>query len=303
MMGSNPASYRALLLLPWMLVLLSLASMFTGLGGQGQLSHPSARIRTRYGGHPFRSTPTRSAHDQLPLKTVPSSPSESDVHVLRSARKTLGELSKHRLNSLSMDMGPVPAAIIAAQTVALVGAAFTGYLSKKRRDEIHSLNEQLRTINAELRTRENALIEKEAVISYIDKREGAKADRERSNEEEFSPEERQVYALIEEGKANLDEGESTAGIEKLSMALLNADKLDTKRFSVNSRRALADGYRKLGNYEEALDAYLTAFKLAAGYPEAVHSRVALCGEIADLYTDMGELRKAAEYYDRWIAGM
>jgi len=202
-----------------------------------------------------------------------------------------------------MDMGPVPAAIIAAQTVALVGAAFTGYLSKKRRDEIHSLNEQLRTINAELRTRENALIEKEAVISYIDKREGAKADRERSNEEEFSPEERQVYALIEEGKANLDEGESTAGIEKLSMALLNADKLDTKRFSVNSRRALADGYRKLGNYEEALDAYLTAFKLAAGYPEAVHSRVALCGEIADLYTDMGELRKAAEYYDRWIAGM
>lgn len=65
----------------------------------------------------------------------------------------------------------------------------------------------------------------------------------RKGKNRFSPEERQVYALIEDGKADLDQGRDSVGIEKLSMALLNADKLDDKRFSVNSRRALANGYK------------------------------------------------------------
>mmetsp|Transcript_7914 Transcript_7914/g.12684 ORF Transcript_7914/g.12684 Transcript_7914/m.12684 type:complete len:98 (+) Transcript_7914:740-1033(+) len=69
-----------------------------------------------------------------------------------------------------------------------------------------------------------------------------------------------------------------------------------KRFSVNARRALAGGYQKIGEYDEALKSLLTAFHLAAGYPEAVHSRVALTGEIADLYTDMGELKKVLWCY-------
>mmetsp|Transcript_7921 Transcript_7921/g.12697 ORF Transcript_7921/g.12697 Transcript_7921/m.12697 type:complete len:202 (+) Transcript_7921:396-1001(+) len=198
-----------------------------------------------------------------------------------------------------MAMGKVPAAIIALQSVGLVGATVTGYLAARRRDEIKALNDQLRNINAELRSRENALLEKDAVISYVEKR----ADANGAGDDDMDPEEQKVYALIDEGNSDIGKGNESEGIEKLSLALLTADKLQNKRFSVNARRALAGGYQKIGEYDEALKSLLTAFHLAAGYPEAVHSRVALTGEIADLYTDMGELKKAAEYYDMWLAGM
>jgi len=142
-------------------------------------------------------------------------------------------------------------------------------------------------------------LEKDAVISYVEKR----ADANGAGDDDMDPEEQKVYALIDEGNSDIGKGNESEGIEKLSLALLTADKLQNKRFSVNARRALAGGYQKIGEYDEALKSLLTAFHLAAGYPEAVHSRVALTGEIADLYTDMGELKKAAEYYDMWLAGM
>eukprot|EP00465_Bigelowiella_longifila_P011894 CAMPEP_0185253712 /NCGR_PEP_ID=MMETSP1359-20130426/2346_1 /TAXON_ID=552665 /ORGANISM="Bigelowiella longifila, Strain CCMP242" /LENGTH=216 /DNA_ID=CAMNT_0027836129 /DNA_START=180 /DNA_END=831 /DNA_ORIENTATION=- len=198
-----------------------------------------------------------------------------------------------------MAMGKVPAAIIALQSVGLIGATVTGYLAARRRDEIKALNDQLRSINAELRSRENALLEKDAVISYVERR----ADANGAGDDDMDPEEKKVYALIDEGNSDIGKGKESEGIEKLSLALLTADKLQNKRFSVNARRALAAGYQKIGEHDEALKSLLTAFHLAAGYPEAVHSRVALTGEIADLYTDMGELKKAAEYYDMWLAGM
>mmetsp|Transcript_7917 Transcript_7917/g.12689 ORF Transcript_7917/g.12689 Transcript_7917/m.12689 type:complete len:200 (+) Transcript_7917:396-995(+) len=191
-----------------------------------------------------------------------------------------------------MAMGKVPAAIIALQSVGLVGATVTGYLAARRRDEIKALNDQLRNINAELRSRENALLEKDAVISYVEKR----ADANGAGDDDMDPEEQKVYALIDEGNSDIGKGNESEGIEKLSLALLTADKLQNKRFSVNARRALAGGYQKIGEYDEALKSLLTAFHLAAGYPEAVHSRVALTGEIADLYTDMGELKKVLWCY-------
>eukprot|EP00471_Norrisiella_sphaerica_P003719 CAMPEP_0184489700 /NCGR_PEP_ID=MMETSP0113_2-20130426/16163_1 /TAXON_ID=91329 /ORGANISM="Norrisiella sphaerica, Strain BC52" /LENGTH=240 /DNA_ID=CAMNT_0026873275 /DNA_START=77 /DNA_END=799 /DNA_ORIENTATION=+ len=203
-----------------------------------------------------------------------------------------------QLNSLAI--GKVPAAIIVLQSVGLIGAAVTGYLSAKRRNEIESLNEQLRAINAELRSRETALIEKDAMLSYVEKHQDSRED---SEEDQLTPEEKNVFALIEDGNKDIEEGRDAMGIEKLSMALLSADKLQNRRFSVNTRRALANGYKKLGEYDEAMTALQTALKMAEGYPEAVHSRVALTGEVADLYTEMGDLKKAAEYYDMWLAGM
>jgi len=209
-----------------------------------------------------------------------------------------------------MAMGKVPAAIIALQSVGLVGATVTGYLAARRRDEIKALNDQLRNINAELRSRENALLEKDAVISYVEKR----ADANGAGDDELiknissihilhlahhetqmlcahkgghvivvvitkqhvflmaiitiiiiiiinlvvitilssiiitipysmDPEEQKVYALIDEGNSDIGKGNESEGIEKLSLALLTADKLQNKRFSVNARRALAGGYQ------------------------------------------------------------
>mmetsp|Transcript_7915 Transcript_7915/g.12685 ORF Transcript_7915/g.12685 Transcript_7915/m.12685 type:complete len:126 (+) Transcript_7915:396-773(+) len=120
-----------------------------------------------------------------------------------------------------MAMGKVPAAIIALQSVGLVGATVTGYLAARRRDEIKALNDQLRNINAELRSRENALLEKDAVISYVEKR----ADANGAGDDDMDPEEQKVYALIDEGNSDIGKGNESEGIEKLSLALLTADKL------------------------------------------------------------------------------
>jgi len=92
-------------------------------------------------------------------------------------------------------------------------------------------------------------------------------------------------------------------ITKLKLAIETSDNLENLRYAINARRALSSAYMKKSNLNEALSELLAALKISEKSEELIHSKVALCGDIADVYTDMGELRKAAEYYDAWIANM
>jgi len=170
-----------------------------------------------------------------------------------------------------------------------------------RRDEIHELNEKLRSINSELRSRETALIEKEAVLHYIEKQQYEKAREE--NEEKISSEEQSLLALIEDGKTDVKSDNLERGIEKFSMAVDKADGLGNSRYAVTGRRELSAAYKKSGELQKALDLLIEAIDKTDSSEEAMHSKVALYGEIADLYTDMGDLKQASEYYDKWIIGM
>jgi len=211
------------------------------------------------------------------------------------------------LRAVSMNMGKVPAAIIAIQSLGLLGATVTGFLARQRRDEIHALNDQLRKINAELRSRSDKLIEKEAVLKYIEKKDQEKSRDEADIDDSLSNEERSVDALILEAKEDISNDDVEGGIQKLKIALTKADGFDSAKFAVRGRRELSSALQRIGEQESAMDQLQRAYQLASdnveAYPEAIHNKVALCGEIADLYADMGDFRSAAEYYDSWIAGM
>ncbi|GAB5370490.1 hypothetical protein AAMO2058_001497700 [Amorphochlora amoebiformis] len=261
-------------------------ALFAGLGLALLLLYKSS-ISAQLGRSPLAPKTTRMGRAAIPHRQ----------------RRNPNSQSKNVFNSKlnAMAMGKLPAAIIAIQSVGLVGATVTGYLARRRRDEIHTLNEQLRTINQELRNREKNLIEKEAVLHYMQKREIEMAKTEAADE--LSPDERSLFSLIENGKNTIEQGSVEDGIATLKLAIETADKQNNLRYSINSRRELSSAYQKIDEPQDALNALLEAYEISESTDEAIHSRVALCGEIADVYTDLGDLKTAAEFYDRWIMGM
>lgn len=199
----------------------------------------------------------------------------------------------------AMSMGRIPAAVIAIQAIALLGATYTGSLAKKRRMEMKQLNDQLRQINQELRSRDAALIEKEAVLNYIQSQE----DKSRLEDDNTSEEERTLDALIADGTQDIAGGNYIRGQEKLTIAKASSESIGDPMLRVRSRRALAAGFKASGDMHDALGELISAYEVCGSNVQLNRKKCAVAGEIADMYADMGDFKKAAQYYDVLLGGM
>lgn len=237
------------------------------------------------------------------------------------------------------------------EAIALTGALVGGVSARRRKDELEKLNEQLRTINNQLRQQARAGTLYAPGLTYIPKTSGtstpsatgvslptgAMATPAVSNnkaktvvvgndtsaaekptngaeqtaplvslasidEEDMRPEVKQCQTALKEGKRLLREQDAGPAMVRFEKALMLARTLGDKVRERRAVRGLAAANRLLGRYEQAIDYLMEVLALSKVMNDHVGD-VDAYGSIADIYTEIGNFDKAAEYYDKYIAGM
>ncbi|CAL8470685.1 g10227 [Coccomyxa elongata] len=204
--------------------------------------------------------------------------------------------------------------LIGLQAFALVGCLVTGTLARRRRIEVEGLNNRLRQINSELLQRSSveelvcsADEDREAVLAYRNALENAlDAPAAAHPVEGYGPDNmsmaqarRTLSGLLRKGKEALRESDPSEAILAAKQALRIARELMDVRAERAVLRLLARGYRADGKLERSLKALHQSLELSSKLEES-SGDVDVLGAIGDLYTDLGDLEKAGEYYDRCI---
>jgi tetratricopeptide (TPR) repeat protein len=246
-----------------------------------------------------------------------------------------------------------------SEFVALTGALVGGVSARRRKDEVEKLNEQLRTINTQLRqqaragtlfapgltyvppsvggtvsggggaatatiappstftentttTATNTVMPQEEAINEeaLFKPLAAPASQQRPDvsiltsldEDEESIELTQCQAALKEGKRLLKEQSAGPAMVRFEKALMLAKSLGDKVRQRRAVRGLAASSRLSGHGNSAIKYLLQVLDISKEIGDYVGDADAF-GTIADIYTDMGEFEKAAEYYDRYIRAM
>jgi len=203
-------------------------------------------------------------------------------------------------------------AIIALQAVGLVGAFVTGTLARKRRQEIVEINAKLRQINAQLRLQsvdeggQPAIVPSEAEMKAIREyraslKEGFAEQSAALGEEAIKEEEQrqQLLAYISRGRAALDAGKTNEALEVLAKAQTLSKEAEVLPATRAILRIKAEAYRADGNLREAVDCLIKVLAVSMAMEE-YSGDADVYGEIADLYTELGDMAQAGEYYDRCI---
>jgi len=245
-----------------------------------------------------------------------------------------------------------------SEFVALTGALVGGVSARRRKDEVEKLNEQLRTINTQLRqqaragtlfapgltyvppsvgaavsgggaatatiappsnmtentttTAINTVMPQEEAINEeaLFKPLAASASQQRPDvsiltsldEDEESIELTQCQAALKEGKRLLKEQSAGPAMVRFEKALMLAKSLGDKVRQRRAVRGLAASSRLSGHGNSAIKYLLQVLDISKEIGDYVGDADAY-GTIADIYTDMGEFEKAAEYYDKYIRAM
>ncbi|RRT53324.1 hypothetical protein B296_00048680 [Ensete ventricosum] len=161
------------------------------------------------------------------------------------------------------------------------------------RDELKRLNDQLRQINEALRRQ--AKIE-----SYAPSLSYAPVSRIKETDVIVDPRKQQLLASLRTGKnflrnQNLDEAFAQFK-EAFELAQSMGDHLEEKK----AARGLGASLQRQGKYREAIKYYSKVLEISkrtgedSGITEAY-------GAIADCYTELGDLERAAKFYDKYIA--
>ena len=240
------------------------------------------------------------------------------------------------------------------EAIALTGALVGGVSARRRKDELEKLNEQLRTINNQLRQQARAGTLYAPGLTYVPSTSGgsttttpsatgvslptgairspqavrnnapkavvvgdAPVEEKQTNgagqsvplvslasidEEDMRPEVKQCQAALKEGKRLLREQDAGPAMVRFEKALMLARSLGDKVRERRAVRGLAAANRLLGRYEQAIDYLMEVLALSKIMKDTVGD-VDAYGSIADIYTELGNFDKAAEYYDLYIAGM
>ncbi|RWW41932.1 hypothetical protein BHE74_00052551 [Ensete ventricosum] len=162
-----------------------------------------------------------------------------------------------------------------------------------QRDELKRLNDQLRQINEALRRQ--AKIE-----SYAPSLSYAPVSRIKETDVIVDPRKQQLLASLRTGKnflrnQNLDEAFAQFK-EAFELAQSMGDHLEEKK----AARGLGASLQRQGKYREAIKYYSKVLEISkrtgedSGITEAY-------GAIADCYTELGDLERAAKFYDKYIA--
>ncbi|CAO2165082.1 unnamed protein product [Urochloa humidicola] len=178
--------------------------------------------------------------------------------------------------------------------IAMVGATVGGLLARQRRGELARLNDQLRQINAALRRQ--AKIESYApALSYAPV--GSKIT---ESEVIVDPQKERLIAYLRTGKNYLRNQAPDKAFPEFKAALDLAQALGDHVEEKKAARGLGASLQRQGKYKEAVKYHSMVLNISkmtgedAGVTEAY-------GAIADCYTELGELEKAGEFYDKYIA--
>ena len=123
-----------------------------------------------------------------------------------------------------------------------------------------------------------------------------------ADDDELSPELRQCVGALREGKRLLKEKQGAGALVRFERALMLAEGLGDSVHEKRAVRGLAASARLLGDRRAAIAHLQRVLAISREQGDYVGDADA-CGNIADLYTELGMFEKAAEYYDRYISRM
>ncbi|KAI7728157.1 hypothetical protein M8C21_013173 [Ambrosia artemisiifolia] len=177
--------------------------------------------------------------------------------------------------------------------VALIGATVGGLLARQRKGELQRLNEQLRQINAALKRQ--AKIESYApALSY------APAARVPDNEVIVDPKKQELISRLKNGKNFLRNQNPDKAFSEFKAALELAQNIKDPIEEKKAARGLGASMQRQGKYKEAIKYHSMVLSISEREGEDSGNTEAF-GAIADCYTELGDLEKAASFYDQYIS--
>ncbi|XP_073274418.1 protein FLUORESCENT IN BLUE LIGHT, chloroplastic-like isoform X2 [Primulina huaijiensis] len=178
--------------------------------------------------------------------------------------------------------------------VALIGATVGGLLARQRRGELKRLNEQLRQINTALRRQ--AKIESYAPsLSYV-----PVSGRIPENEIIVDERKQDLISRLKNGKNFLRNQDLENAFFEFKSALELAQKLEDPIEEKKAARGLGASLQRQGKFRDAIKYHLMVLEISQREGEESGNTEAY-GAIADCYTELGDLERAAKYYDEYIA--
>ena len=184
-------------------------------------------------------------------------------------------------------------ALVLGQAFGFVGSTVSGYLARKRKEEVESLNERLLQVTRELRKQTRAQRKKLKRVEYKDD------DKDKKKAE--------LLALLKQGKQALSDKNGILARDSFQSALVKlqeaSHELDSPwRAKRKAVRGLGAAHEELGEHTVALEYMKEVVHLSESNQDQSGLGDAY-GVIADIYTEMGNFEAAAEWYDKYIAQM
>ncbi|GAY38405.1 hypothetical protein CUMW_036460 [Citrus unshiu] len=178
--------------------------------------------------------------------------------------------------------------------VALIGATVGGLLARQRRGELQRVNEQLRQINAALRRQ--AKIESYAPsLSYA-----PVGSRIPEDEVIVDPKKEELLSRLKTGKNFLRNQDLEKAFTEFKAALELAQNVKDPIEEKKAARGLGASLQRQGKYREAIKYHSMVLQISEREGEYSGSTEAY-GAIADCYTELGDLERAARFYDKYIS--
>ncbi|KAL5728540.1 hypothetical protein ACHQM5_001613 [Ranunculus cassubicifolius] len=178
--------------------------------------------------------------------------------------------------------------------VALIGATVGGLVARQRKGELQRLNTQLRQINAALRRQ--AKIESYApTLSYA-----PVGGRIAEDDVIVDSRKNDLITKLKSGKNLLRNQAPEKAFMEFKTALELAREVKEPLEEKKAARGLGASLQRQGKYKEAINYHSLVLTISERVGESSGNTEAY-GAIADCYTELGDLEKAATYYDKYIA--
>ncbi|XP_076955129.1 protein FLUORESCENT IN BLUE LIGHT, chloroplastic-like [Bidens hawaiensis] len=221
------------------------------------------------------------------VRTLAVGPIIANALLLATPLQALAETCEADQSILNMNM---PLLLL----VALIGAAVGGLVARQRKGELQRLNEQLRQINAALKRQ--AKIESYApALSYA-----PTAARVPDSEVIVDPKKQELISRLKNGKNFLRNQNPENAYFEFKAALELAQSMKDPIEEKKAARGLGASLQRQGRYKEAIKYHSLVLQISEREGEDSGNTEAF-GAIADCYTELGDLEKAASFYDQYIA--
>lgn len=176
--------------------------------------------------------------------------------------------------------------------VALIGAVVGGLLARKRKGELKRVNDQLRQINETLRRQ--AKIESYAPdLSY------APVGKITAKDVVVDPRKEQLISILRTGKSYLRMQDFERATADFKLALELAQTLGDHAEEKKAARGLGASLQRQGKFKDAILYYSRVLAISKLEGEDSATTEAY-GAIADCFTELGDLERAANFYDKYI---
>ncbi|CAL0307889.1 unnamed protein product [Lupinus luteus] len=178
--------------------------------------------------------------------------------------------------------------------IAIIGATVGGLVARQRKEELQRVNEQLLQINAALRkeakiesygpTSSNAPISDSTILD---------------NEVSVDPKKQEVIFKLKTGKNFLRNQQPDKAFTEFKIGLELAQKLKDPIEEKKAARGLGASLQRQGKYRDAIKYHSLVLAISEREGEDSGNTEAF-GAIGDCYTELGDLDKAGQFYDKHI---